>query len=81
MQRSRCCHTQAVYKKVADICYNEDKKSTEIPQKIKNGRVEILLSHPESLLSEEGRKLLKSKIYLENVVAIVVDEAHCIDLW
>lgn len=62
-------------------CLDDKKKSNQIQPRIKNGHVEILFSHPESLLSEEGRKLLKSGIYLENVVAIVIDEAHCIDLW
>ena len=41
----------------------------------------LLYGHPESFLSDQGIKLVSSKIYQENVAAIVVDEAHCIEMW
>ena len=41
----------------------------------------IVFSHPEALISSRnGRELLSEK-YQRNVVAIVVDEAHCIVEW
>ena len=56
-------------------------KDNKIPDDVKNGLLEILFSHPEALLSETGRKLLKSLPYQKRVVAIVIDEAHCIESW
>lgn len=53
----------------------------DLPEDVKNGLLEILFSHPEALLSESGRKLLKSQVYQKKVVAIVIDEAHCIESW
>ena len=41
----------------------------------------ILFAHPESLLSENGRKLLKSAEFQARVVACAIDEAHCIETW
>ena len=51
-------------------------------QKLRNGRYHIVFSHPETFISSEyGRKLLLTKVYRDNVVAIVIDEAHCILDW
>ena len=58
-----------------------DENEREITSEIKDGLINVLFSHPEVLLSERGRLLLKSKTYQENVVALVVDEAHCIESW
>ena len=52
-----------------------------IPKNIKDGNIRVLFSHPESLLSEDGRKLLKSSIFQEKVVACIIDESHVIELW
>ena len=52
-----------------------------VPTDIVNGKFNILFSHPESLLSEEGRILLLSKVYQQNVVAFVIDEVHCVEKW
>ena len=46
-----------------------------------NGDVQIVFAHPEALLSKEGRDLMNSKVFQRNVVACVVDEAHCIEIW
>ena len=40
------------------------------------------LPHTESFISTKyGRELLTTKTYQDNVVAIVIDEAHCILDW
>ena len=46
-----------------------------------SGDYDILFSHPEALLSEEGRRLLKSSTMQENVVGVVIDEVHCVIQW
>ncbi|XP_057297640.1 ATP-dependent DNA helicase RecQ-like [Hydractinia symbiolongicarpus] len=53
----------------------------KISKSIVAGKCKILFAHLESLLSDQGRKILRSKIYEENVVACVIDEAHCLELW
>ena len=43
------------------------------------GKVQLLYISPESLLiNSEWREMLQSDIYCENLVAFVVDEAHCV---
>ena len=46
-----------------------------------NGDVQIEFAHPEALLSKEGRELMNSKVFERNVVACVVDEVHCVEIW
>ena len=57
------------------------KDSSKLPPDVPNGNTSIVFAHPEALLSKEGRELMGSKIFQENVVACVVDEAHCVELW
>lgn len=52
-----------------------------LPQNILEGNLSLLYGHPESFLSDQGIKLVSSKLYQENVSALVVDEAHCIEMW
>ena len=59
----------------------EDVGSTKIPQDVVSRNTSIVFDHPEALLSTEGRQLIGSKTFQENVVACVVDEAHCVELW
>ena len=50
--------------------------------KLRNGSYHIVFCHPESFISTKyGREILMSKIYQDNVVAIVIDESHCILDW
>ena len=51
-------------------------------RQLRNGSYHIVFAHPETLVSSKyGRELLQSVTYQENVVAIVIDEAHCIVEW
>lgn len=56
-------------------------KLKHFPNNLVNGNTSIIFAHPEALLSNEGRKLMGSKVFQDNVVALVVDEAHCVNLW
>ena len=50
--------------------------------KLGNGSYHIVFCHPESFISTKyGREILMSKVYQDNVVTIVIDEAHCILDW
>ena len=51
-------------------------------KKLRDGHYQIVFAHPETLISSKyGRNLLLSETYQENVLAIVIDEAHCIVEW
>jgi len=54
---------------------------TRFPRDVVNGNTSIIFAHPEALLSKEGRELMGSKVFQDNVVACIVDEAHCVELW
>ena len=49
-------------------------------EKLVKGDIQIIFSHPEALLSKEGRELMKTQVFQINV-ACVVDEAHCVEIW
>ncbi|XP_028408666.1 ATP-dependent DNA helicase Q1-like [Dendronephthya gigantea] len=53
----------------------------DIEQEIVNGNTSIVFAHPEALLKSKGRELMGSKVFQENVVGCVIDEAHCVELW
>ena len=38
----------------------------------------IIFAHPEELLSDVGRTLMKSNVFQNNVVACMINEAHCV---
>ena len=51
-------------------------------RKLRDGDYQIVFSHPEALISSKyGRELLLSQTYQKNVVAVVIDKAHCILDW
>ena len=51
-------------------------------QGIVAGDYQLVYLSPESLLYDENlRNMLCSKVYIDNLVALAVDEAHCIDTW
>ena len=51
-------------------------------QKIFKGEMNIVNSSPEAVLgNEQWREMVSSPIYQRNVIAVAVDEAHCITHW
>ena len=49
---------------------------------IVHGQVQLVYISPESLLENKRyRSMLKSRNYQEKMVALVVDEAHCVKFW
>ena len=46
------------------------------------GNVQLVYMSPESLLCNPRiRRMLCSSVYQRNLVAFVVDEAHCVKMW
>ncbi len=53
-----------------------------VKDKILNGEVQLVFMSLESLLNNiKFRKMLLSPPYKRNLVALVVDEAHCVKTW
>ena len=64
--------------------YITDKQSATplTRQAIQNGEIQIILISPEALFcGTEWRGLLCTDVYRKNLMAFVVDEAHCIKDW
>ena len=49
---------------------------------VEEGNIQLLYVSPKSILrNPRWREMLLSKVYLSKLVAIVVDETHCISQW
>lgn len=47
----------------------------------REGKLQLLFSHPEILLENTTKTMLKTAAFQKNVRSIVVDEAHLVDDW
>ena len=57
----------------------EDEKAIEA---VLNGKVQLVYISPENLLENRRyRNMLRSTVYQEKMIGLVVDEAHCIKFW
>jgi len=62
--------------------YVGDAKSTEEVRKICEGEYQLVFMSPESLLQDSTwRDMLLSPVYQQQLIAFVVDEAHCVKKW
>lgn len=60
----------------------ESQFNSTAEDRILKGEVQLVYISPESLLTNvKFRKMLLSTPYRENLVALVVDEAHCVRTW
>ena len=60
----------------------EAQESSEALNEVEKGRVQLVYTSPESLTSNRRcRSMLSSDVYRQNLVAFVVDEAHCVKKW
>ena len=48
---------------------------------LKAGKYTLIYGHPEAFTSRLGQEIMASSLFQERVVAIVIDEAHCIKDW
>ena len=63
-------------------CCITHETTAEEKRKAREGQFQLLFFSPESLLiSSRWRGTLQSEPYTSNVVAFVVDEAHCVKQW
>ena len=49
---------------------------------VEQGLFDVVFCHPEALFcTKEGRELLESREFRKNIIAVVVDECHTVELW
>ena len=54
----------------------------DIASGVENGDYTLMFMSPEALVSScRWSEIFQTPTYLENLVAVVVDEAHCIEKW
>ena len=71
-------NVSAVY--VGEVSEEEDDGS--LATAISDGKYQLIFTSPESLLcNETWRDMLQSPIFQENLVALVIDKAHCVTKW
>ena len=61
-----------------------DKESTskESRRNILKGRYQLIFMSPESLFFNlDWRRMLSTDVYMKNLIAFIVDEAHCVTKW
>ena len=55
---------------------------TAVVKKVLKGDLQLLYISPENLLNNKMyRSMLLSPHYIKNMVALAVDEAHCVKTW
>ena len=60
----------------------EVQDSQEIVVKVIAGRIQVLFISPENILNSKSfRDMLVSDQYKDKLVAVAVDEAHCVKTW
>lgn len=56
--------------------------SHEVNTGVEEGQYQFVFFSPEQLLTKSSwRSMLRTDIYFENLVALVVNEAHCVKKW
>ncbi len=60
----------------------EAQVNKEIEWMVIKGKVQLVYISPESLINNiRYRKMLLTEVYQKHLVALVVDEAHCVKIW
>ena len=60
----------------------EEQKDITALRRVINGDIQLVYISPEKILcNPQYRQMFRSPRYKENLVGIVVDEAHCVKTW
>lgn len=66
---------------VMSVCVGID-SSVQVDQDVANGRYQVVFFSPEAMLTNlKWREVFRSETYQQNVVGLIVDEAHCVEKW
>ena len=53
-----------------------------VKEKVVQGKIELVFISPENILCNSSyRNMLRSSVYKDKLVAVAVDEAHCVKTW
>ena len=70
--------TQIFNAKGIEAIYAGDELDAKSMDSVKSGKYALVFISPEAIIGGcMWREMLRSQIYQENLVAVVVDEAHC----
>ena len=65
-----------------EAIYAGDELDAKSMDSVKSGKYALVFISPEAIIGGcMWREMLRSQIYQENLVAVVVDEAHCVEKW
>ena len=53
----------------------------ELPKYFTDCEVKVIFAHPEAILGENGKDILRTNVFQRKIKACIVDETHCIELW
>ena len=74
--------TQIFNAKGIEAIYAGDELDKKSMDSVKSGKYALVFISPEAIIGGcMWREMLRSQIYQENLVAVVVDEAHCVEKW
>ena len=60
----------------------EAQDDPEVLRNVQEGKYQLMYVSPESIIGDtRWREMLHTQVYQENLVAFVVDEAHCVKKW
>ena len=66
-------------KGVKAACFHRDKQDSI--RAVEEGHYELVITTPESLFTTKWCKIMQTDVWQSNLVALVVDEAHCVQKW
>lgn len=60
----------------------EEQTDPTARRRVINGDVQLVFISPENLLcNSQYRAMLRTSCYKSNLVAVAIDEAHCVKIW
>ena len=69
-------------KGMSAVCIAGLESRSSISLQVQEGKFQVVIINPEILiLNLSWRQMLRTPIYQTNLVAIVIDEAHCVTKW
>ena len=75
-------HNKFSPKRLSTEYVGESQRDPDVKRRVLSGDVQLVYISPESLiLNKAYRSMLLSPQYQQKLVALVIDEAHCVKTW
>ena len=60
----------------------EAQTNSEVEALVVKGDIQLVYISPENMINDTRyRRMLLNPVYQSNLVALIVDEAHCVKMW